>query len=578
MQRSLLLSGPILLVALAACQDVREPTAVPLGEPAAALQSPVAGAAVPGQYVVVFRDGVSDVRGAAQALVNAHGGSLRFTYEHAIRGFAASLPAAAVRALQNNPNVAYVEADQVFTTVSGGTQTSATWGLDRIDQRALPLNGSYTYETTAPDVHAYIIDTGIRFSHVDFGSRVQSACYDAFGGNCNDGNGHGTHVAGTVGGGTWGVAKGVRLYAVRVLDNNGSGTTSGVIAGVNWVTSRKQNNPSHAMVANMSLGGGASTALDDAVRNSIAAGVTYVVAAGNGDRLGRQQPACNFSPARVREALTVGATTSSDAKTSWSNYGECVDIFAPGASITSAWHTSNTATNTISGTSMAAPHVAGAAALYLAGNPGAAPATVFQAISDNSTKNVVTNSSTANNHLLYSLGFGSTPPPANQPPTAAFTFSCSGLTCSFTDTSTDPDGSIASWSWSFGDGATSAAQNPSRTYGAGGTYTVTLTVTDNGGATGTTSQQVTVSAPGGSDPIQLTGTASKVQGRWRADLSWTGATSTQVDIFRDGVRIATVQNSGAYTDQTNFRGGGSLTYRVCHAGTSTCSNDLTLQF
>jgi subtilisin family serine protease len=299
-----------------------------------------------------------------------------------------------------------------------------------------------------------------------------------------------------VGGTVYGVAKGVRLSPIRVLDCNGSGTTSGVIAGVDWVTA----NHVKPAVANMSLGGGASTALDDAVRNSIAAGVTHAVAAGNGDFLGRQQPACNYSPARVREALTVGATTSSDAKTSWSNYGECVDIFAPGASITSAWHTGDTSTNTISGTSMAAPHVAGVAALYLANNIGASPAQVFQAVFENSTKNIVTSSSTANNHLLYSLfGSGGTPPGDPDPPPA-------------------------------GD-------------------------------------------------LTLSGEGSKVQGRWRADLSWTGSSASQIDVFREGSRIATVSNfDGSYVDQTNNRGSGTLTYRVCEAGTSTCSNEITIDF
>jgi subtilisin family serine protease len=571
--RRTLLTAVAVLFALSACTDLEPPTASSDAPAPAFSATPSDG--IPGQYIVVFRDGVQDVAGTARQMAAAHGASVRFTYTRALRGFAASnLPPQAAEALARNPNVAFVEQDRVIT-LSSTTQSNATWGLDRIDQRALPLSGTYTYETSATNVHAYIIDTGIRSSHNDFGGRVQSACFDAFGGNCNDGNGHGTHVAGTVGGGTWGVAKGVRLYRVRVLDNNGSGSTSGVIAGIDWVTA------SHTKpaVANMSLGGGASTALDNAVRNSINAGVTYVVAAGNGDFLGRQQPACNYSPARVREALTVGATTSTDAKTSWSNYGECVDIFAPGASITSAWHTSNTATNTISGTSMAAPHVAGVAALYLANNTTATPAQVFQAVMNNSTKNIVTNSSTANNHLLYSLfgGGGTTPPPTNQPPVASFTYSCSGLTCNFTDTSTDPDGSIASRSWSFGDGATSTATNPTRTYAAAGTYTVTLTVTDNDGATASTSQSVTVSAPsqGG---ISLSVAAYKVQGRKHADLTWSGATSSTVDVYRDGSRIATVANSGSWTHSTNERGGGSHTYRVCEAGTSTCSSNVTASY
>ena len=246
---------------------------------------------------------------------------------------------------------------------------------------------------------AYIIDTGIRLAHGDFGGRATSG-YDAIdGGSADDCNGHDTHVAGTVGGSSYGVAKGVSLVAVRVLDCAGSGTTSGVIAGVDWVTAN------HAAgapaVANMSLGGGASSALDTAVANSIADGVSYAVAAGNGNRGGAAQNACNYSPARVAAAMTIGATDKTDRKASWSNYGSCVDWFAPGVSITSAWYTSNTATNTISGTSMATPHVAGVAVQYLQGNAGASPATVRSALYNATTKGIVTYSSTTNNHLLF---------------------------------------------------------------------------------------------------------------------------------------------------------------------------------
>ena len=540
--------------------------------------------AVDDQFIVVFNDRVSDVPGLARSLAARQGGEAFFTYEHAIKGFAFRGSAQAAAALERNPNVAYVERDQVMQAVD--TQSNATWGLDRSDQRLLPLNGSYTFNTTASNVHAYVIDTGIRSSHNDFGGRVQSACYDAFGDNCEDGNGHGTHVAGTVGGSTWGVAKGVKLYAVRVLDDGGSGTNTGVIAGVDWVTQRKQANPTHDMVANMSLGGGASTALDNAVRNSIAAGVTYAVAAGNGDWRGRQADACNYSPARVREALTVGATTSSDAKTSWSNYGECVDLFAPGASITSAWYNSNTATNTISGTSMASPHVAGVAALYLAANPGASASQVFQAIYDNTTKGIVTSSSTANNHLLYSIFDGGStdpdpdpePDPENQAPTASFTYACTDLACSFDGSdSSDSDGSISSYSWTFGDNTSGSGETTSHTYGSGGDYTVMLTVTDDDGATHSTSQTVSVSASSGGG-ITLSASGYKVRGRWTADLSWSGASSSSVDVYRDGEKIATPANDGDYTDETNNRGGGSLTYKVCEAGTQTCSNEATATF
>jgi aqualysin 1 len=317
-----------------------------------------------------------------------------FVYESALTGFAGKFPEQALNGLRNNPNIEYIEADQVVTL--DATQSPATWGLDRIDQRNLPLSNSYTYNFTGAGVSAYIIDTGIRVSHNEFGGRAVSG-YDFVDNdsNADDCNGHGTHVAGTVGGAVYGVAKGVTLIAVRVLDCSGSGTTSGVIAGVDWVTSHHTNGKA---VANMSLGGGASTSLDNAVKNSIADGVVYAVAAGNSNR-----DACRFSPARVPEAITVGATTSSDARASYSNYGSCLDLFAPGSSITSAWYTSNTATNTISGTSMAAPHVAGVAALYLDGHSGT-PQQVRDAIVNAATTNVVTNPGrNSPNRLLYSL-------------------------------------------------------------------------------------------------------------------------------------------------------------------------------
>jgi subtilisin family serine protease len=291
-----------------------------------------------------------------------------------------------------------VEQDQVMHAFT--TEANATWGIDRIDQRARPLSGTYTYLSTGAGVTAYIIDTGIRFDHSEFGGRATTG-FDAVtsGGNAADCNGHGTHVSGTVGGATYGVAKGVSLVAVRVLGCSGSGSTSGVIAGIDWVTS--DHIAGHPAVANMSLGGSASTALDNAVRNSIADGVSYAIAAGNGNQGGIAQDACKYSPARVAEAMTIGATDSNDRKASWSNYGNCVDWFAPGVSITSAWYTSTTATNTISGTSMATPHTTGVAALYLQTNPGASPQQVRDALYANTTKGVVTSSKTTNNHLLF---------------------------------------------------------------------------------------------------------------------------------------------------------------------------------
>ncbi|HEU4628176.1 MAG TPA: S8 family serine peptidase [Gemmatimonadaceae bacterium] len=517
---------------------------------------------IPGRYIVVFRDDVADVPGLARRLAAAQGSSPHFVYSHAIKGFAAPMSAQAAAALARNPNVAYVEQDQVVTTST--TQSDATWGLDRIDQRTLPLSSTYTYTTTASGVTAYIIDTGIRFGHTEFGGRATSGFDAVDGGTADDCDGHGTHVAGTVGGSTYGVAKGVKLVAVRVLDCSGSGSWSGVIAGIDWVTADHQ--AGSPAVANMSLGGGAVSSVDEAVQNSIADGVTYTVSAGNGNRGGVAQDACNYSPARVGAAITIGATDQTDRKASWSNYGDCVDFFAPGVGITSSWNTSNTATNTISGTSMAAPHVTGAAALYLADHPGATPQQVRDALYAATTKGIVTSSNTANNHLLYTL-FGSTTP-TNQAPTADFDASCADLACTFTNTSTD-DGSIASSAWTFGDGGTSSATSPSHSYAAAGTYTVTLTVTDDGGLTSATSRSVTVSAPS-TGGITLTATGSKSRGVITAvDLAWSGTNAASVDVYRDGARIATVANSGAYTDHPNTRG--SLTYQVCEAGTNVCS-------
>ena len=391
---------------------------------------------VPDSYIVVLKPGSARsaadahshrplVAVLAQELGRAHGGTVRDVYQYALKGFAVQLTADQAAALADDPRVDYVEADQVVEAFA--TQTPATWGLDRVDQRDLPLNNTYNYNQTGQGVHAYIVDTGVRASHQQFTGRMGNGFTAVNDGNgTTDCHGHGTHVAGTTGGTTYGVAKQVTLHAVRVLSCSGSGTNAGVIAGVDWVT---QNHVKPA-VANMSLGGGASSALDTAVANSISAGVSYAIAAGNSNT-----NACTTSPARVASANTVGATTSTDARSSFSNFGTCLDIFAPGSSITSAWSTGDTATNTISGTSMASPHVAGALALYLQTNPTASPATATAALVNNSTPNKVTSPGTGSpNRLLYSL-FGGAPPPGDTtPPSTSVTSPASGATVSGTIT------------------------------------------------------------------------------------------------------------------------------------------------
>ena len=369
---------------LAACQDVTAPVSTDSAPSFAASER------IPGRFIITLRDHAD-----AGSVARAHGVRPDYVYSTVLNGFAGSMSDAARSGLLRDARVLRVEQDGIAYKTT--TQSNATWGLDRINQPLLPLDKTYSYTSTGAGVTAYIIDTGIRFSHNEFGGRAVSGFDAVDGGTADDCDGHGTHVAGTVGGATYGVAKDVRLVAVRVLDCTGSGTLSGVIAGMDWVAA----NASGPSVANLSLGAGANASVDDATRRMIAAGVSTAIAAGNGNRGGRQQDACGYSPARVAEGMTIGSTTSTDAKSSWSNYGACVDFFAPGSSITSAGHTSNTSLVSMSGTSMASPHVAGVAALYLQTNSSASPQQVRDVLYAATTKGVVTNSSTANNHLLF---------------------------------------------------------------------------------------------------------------------------------------------------------------------------------
>ena len=348
---------------------------------------------VVGQYIVVYKDELQGMSAMSSTTseVEAAGGEILYTYAAAINGFSAKLNDEVLNKLRQDPNLAYIEEDQkisVSDDENGEVNTQSietgipSWGIDRIDQRFLPLDDRYYYPSSSGvGVHVYVVDTGIRFDHEQFGGRAVSGYdfvnYDADASDCD---GHGTHVAGTIGGTTVGVAKNVSLIAVRVLDCGGNGTISQVLAGIDWVAA----NAVKPAVANMSLGGGASTSIDTAVKNAINKGITFVVASGNDG-----YDACLYSPARVSSAITVGATDSSDRDTSFSNYGSCLDLYAPGAGITSSTITNTNTYESWNGTSMATPHVTGAVALYLAGNPTASPATVASAIITNSTKNVI---------------------------------------------------------------------------------------------------------------------------------------------------------------------------------------------
>ena len=464
-------------------------------------EAPAPGHIIENQYIVTLAPNITDVLGVNDLttairtlLAGIGGGDVLFTYQHALTGMTVQLTDLQASLLGVLPGVLAIEPDRTVTAVA--TQNNATWGLDRVDQPLLPLDNRFQYpDSGGQDVTVYVVDTGLRSTHSDFTGRVSpgrnfvSTGGFLFGGgsvdpaDTEDCNGHGTHVAGTAVGTTWGVAKQANIAPVRVLGCNGSGSNSGVIAGVDWVAG----NHRKPAVANLSLGGTNSTALDTAVRNAINAGVTMVVAAGN-DNVN----ACNGSPNRVAEALTVGATTREDRRSSFSNYGACVDLFAPGSDITSAWYQSDTQTASLNGTSMAAPHAAGAAALYLAANPSASPSAVNLALVNDAVTGVIGNAGSQSPNRLLQItqqdGSG-----IDRLPTAAFSADCQGTVCSLDASGSTDDVAVAAWDWTLGDGNVASGEQISHDYGVEGEFTITLTVTDTANQSGSTEQTVTVS-------------------------------------------------------------------------------------
>lgn len=659
--------------------------------------NPVKNKQIKDQYIVLLsKKPVREDKRAESALEaltrevrNMPNAKIKGVYKSALTGFVAKLNQSQLDKLRSDSRVISVTADRYLELENSedgivAVQDYPVYGLDKIDQRDELMDRAYSYTSSGSGVTAYIIDSGIRSSHSEFNNRVslgfdfvlaypdENDVLDPSLEPGEDCHGHGTHVAGTVGGSTYGVAKDVDLVNLRVFGCTDGSPWSRIILAIDWVTEIAQK----PAVVNMSLGAPVEDIedlADIAVQNSIATGVTYAIAGGNSS-----MDACEFSPARVPEALTVGASNIENDMATWSNYGNCLDLFAPGVFILSAGIADDTSTRYMTGTSMAAPHVAGIAALYLSENPEATPAEVHQVVKDNSTPAIINNVPSGPTNLAYShwgaVGFtapqqpnldlnahlskirgayqveltwkpvenqesfiggsniiyrdgtiigehdisvssmvddlgkvrdgtyvykvcgslykncsektiiigdgGESTEPENSPPSADFSFSTNLLDVQFTDTSTDSDGSIISWSWNLGDGNSSAVQHPEHSYLQAGTYEVSLVVTDDFGDSHDITKSVSVTEEiSNPESLELSAIGSKVKGQWQTDLSWTPAGGdSQIDIYRNGSLIVTTNNTGSYTDATSFKGGGSLEYKVCESDTNNCSNTVMVQF
>ena len=457
---------------LAACNDATAPITPKSSAPVAPSNGPNADIR-PGHYIVLLKSGAP----SAEAVVHRHALSKALTvdqhFKTVMHGFAAAFSEEDLDSLRNDPDVERIEPDRIVHQL--GSETGMGWALDRVDQHAMPLNGSFSYGATGSGVNIYVVDGGIRYSHTEFGGRAHFA-FDALGGDGSDCNGHGTGVAGVAAGSVHGVAKSANIYSVRVFPCSGTTNLSTILAGVDWVTAHHKS----PAVANLSLGAAAAPILDTAVERSIRSGVTYVVAAGNngGD-------ACAMSPGKLPDVINVGASDASDSRASWSNYGSCVHIFAPGVAVGSADYYSDVSYANWNGTSMAAPLVSGAVALYLQEHPTASPSAVRSAMLSSTTSGVISNASGSANRLLYTsfIGTVSAPAPApapapttSTPPTAApvggvgVSYRCASRACNFDAGSSQPTGGVTSYKWYFGDGSSATGRTASHTYGSSPSY------------------------------------------------------------------------------------------------------------